>query len=595
MPPSSPPPAQAILRDAITLQATRMKALPVKLEATMVRDYAQPEARALLAKKTHEISVFTEGVLAMDSTLLGVIKVDPRQILTDGIRKHLVDQISTTLHGALAFDMRTGKGRDPKASMANALRTLTGSLASFKQAFEYVQDYIRVYGLRMWQEELTRCIGFAVEQECNRYVKKRVLPGASAFQTLATPLPLNPRAPAGDASSPAFVITYMGRLAEALLALTRPSGALHGPGPTGGGWYDPSGRELAGVGLFVALNGAVGVPGLTGLDRIFGFVAERELSLALRAYAGELRAGADETLGRLVADLTPSAATSPVLVKRVNELAALLRRPLEATAERLVGAGHAQLLRRAIAHELRFSCRLESNFLCGAVEAVNEALLGDIRRHYFKPEAHALPEDDNPLLASAAQYCEATGINDPLTNVYVTPDGALQARAGVWLTLVAVALAPRLVWDPEMGNLVRRGVGSGAGGAGDPKAPPLAAPYAYPLDASLDGAPLVCGFVTLLKQMHPAVTTEFVEALGQYIRSVVLGTTGAAVSAAAGGSGADAKALAAKAPALPSEVYALLVLLWQVVRVARVPDRVLHAAVPAYLLNLLPAGVAADA
>ena len=576
-----------------------MRPLPVKLEATTVREYAQPEARAVLAKKTHEISVFTEGVLAMDTTLLGVIKVDPRQILTDGIRKHLVDQISSALYGSLAFDMRTGKGRDPKASMATALRTLTTSLASFKSAFEYVQDYIRVYGLRMWQEEFTRCIGFAAEQECNRYVKRPILPGASSFQTLASPLPLNPRPPPGDVS-PAFVITYMGRLAEALLALTRPTHALHGPGPTGGGWYDPAGRELAGVGLFVALNSAVGVPGLTGLDRIFGFAAERELSLALRAYAGELKAGADETMAKLCADLAPPAATAPSHVKRVNELAALLRKPLEATAERLLGAGHAQLLRRAIAHELRFACRLESNFLCGAVEAVNEALIGDIRRHYFRPEAHALPTDENPLLASAAQYCEATGINDPLANVYLTPDGTLQANMGMWLTLVAVVVAPRLVWDAEMGNLVRRSVAGGGGGgsgsssSGAPNAPPLASQFTYPLDTSLDGAPLVCGFVTLLKQMHPAVTTEFVEALGQYVRSVVLGTTGAAVSAAAAGSASDAKAVAARAPALPSEVYAVLVLLWQVCRVARVPDRVLQAAVPAYIINLLPVGVAAE-
>lgn len=127
-----------------------------------------------------------------------------------------------------------------------------------------------------------------------------------------------------------------------------------------------------------------------------------------------------------------------------------------------------------------------------------------------------------------------------------------------------------------------------------PNAAPAAAPFAYPLDAALDGAPLVCGFVTLLKQMHPAVTTEFVDALGQYVRSVVLGTTGAAVAAAASGSASDAKAVAARAPALPAEVYALLVLLWQVCRVAKVPDRVLHGAVPAYLATLLPVGVATE-
>ena len=38
---------------------------------------------------TYSISVFTEGVLAMKSTLYGVIKVDPKKLLEDGIRKEL--------------------------------------------------------------------------------------------------------------------------------------------------------------------------------------------------------------------------------------------------------------------------------------------------------------------------------------------------------------------------------------------------------------------------------------------------------------------------------------------------------------------------
>ena len=35
-------------------------------------------------------SVFTEGILLMKTTLVGVIKVDPKQLLEDGIRKELV-------------------------------------------------------------------------------------------------------------------------------------------------------------------------------------------------------------------------------------------------------------------------------------------------------------------------------------------------------------------------------------------------------------------------------------------------------------------------------------------------------------------------
>ena len=61
-------------------------------------------ASSQVAKLTHDISVFTEGLLAMKSTLVGVIKVDPKQLLEDGIRKELVRQVTGALHNALTFN-----------------------------------------------------------------------------------------------------------------------------------------------------------------------------------------------------------------------------------------------------------------------------------------------------------------------------------------------------------------------------------------------------------------------------------------------------------------------------------------------------------
>lgn len=140
------------------------------------------------------------------------------------------------------------------------------------------------------------------------------------------------------------------------------------------------------------------------------------------------QSGAGDVLERLTDELQPLSAVSAAVVKTLGGLAAKLRKPLDATAERLVSVGHAQLLRRALAHELRFTCRLDSSFLSGAVEAVNDALLLDIRRHYYKPDEHALPSEANPLLAATAQYCDAVGLSDPLASVYLQVDPALQVR-----------------------------------------------------------------------------------------------------------------------------------------------------------------------
>ena len=59
-----------------------------------------------VAKLTHDISVFTEGILLMKTTVVGTIKVDSKLLLEDGIRKELVKQVAVALHNGLTFNPR---------------------------------------------------------------------------------------------------------------------------------------------------------------------------------------------------------------------------------------------------------------------------------------------------------------------------------------------------------------------------------------------------------------------------------------------------------------------------------------------------------
>jgi hypothetical protein len=122
-----------------------------------------------------------------------------------------------------------------------------------------------------------------------------------------------------------------------------------------------------------------------------------------------------------------------------------------------------QLLRRSIAHELRFSCRLDSNLLCGALEALNASMLNDVRQvsvesvtsegghsdpspcrashllsqHYYDKSARALPPPDSELLPAAAAHLRAAGIYDPLTHIYVAVEP--QPSWGLWLAFFAAS------------------------------------------------------------------------------------------------------------------------------------------------------------
>lgn len=52
-----------------------------------------------------------------------------------------------------------------------------------------LQDYLNIYGLRIWQQEFSRIISYYVEQESNQFLKKKVFDWQSQFQSDAIPIP----------------------------------------------------------------------------------------------------------------------------------------------------------------------------------------------------------------------------------------------------------------------------------------------------------------------------------------------------------------------------------------------------------------------
>ena len=88
--------------------------------------------------------MFTDGILMMKSMLVGVIKVDPKKLLEDGIRKELVNHVATAVHQILVFNPKA-KQTELKANLAR----LSGTIAGFKKSSEYILDYVNIYGLKI--------------------------------------------------------------------------------------------------------------------------------------------------------------------------------------------------------------------------------------------------------------------------------------------------------------------------------------------------------------------------------------------------------------------------------------------------------------
>ena len=54
------------------------------------------------------------------------------------------------------------------------LRGVGAQMDGFRRSFEYIQDYVNIYGLKIWQEELSRIVNYNIEQECNSFLRTKV-------------------------------------------------------------------------------------------------------------------------------------------------------------------------------------------------------------------------------------------------------------------------------------------------------------------------------------------------------------------------------------------------------------------------------------
>ena len=161
-----------------------LKPVPTKLPKEGLKEFAQLEERYDLASTTYKIARYTEGMLAMERAFMGVIEIDPQKLLEEGIRKVLVDNLTNILHGNLQFapvDGKASKGQE-SVRFEDRLALLSKKLEGIQSSLEYVQDYMNVYGLKIWQEEFSRLINHAVEMESNNYLTKKVYQWQSRYR-----------------------------------------------------------------------------------------------------------------------------------------------------------------------------------------------------------------------------------------------------------------------------------------------------------------------------------------------------------------------------------------------------------------------------
>ncbi|KAL3869501.1 hypothetical protein ACJMK2_042174 [Sinanodonta woodiana] len=474
-----------LLDKIITLQTTQIKEVPTRLEKDKMKEFAQLDDRYQVAKLTHSISVFTEGILMMKTTLVGIIKIDPKQLLEDGIRKELVQQVALALHQGLIFN--------PKAKVSELLPKLEDlgqKMDGYLRSFEYIQDYVNVYGLKIWQEEVSRIINYNVEQECNSFLRTKVQDWESVYQSKAIPIP---RFRPVDES-----VNFIGRLAREIIRITDPKATSYIEQMKA--WYDIRTRqELVNKTLFQKIQKAVGTFGLTGLDRLLCFMIVKELQNYQMMIQRQVLMARDKSwlvvFGEIAKSLSPLGGLVGQPQKVYGQAVTRTAKLWPAYFDIILRVGQIQLLRRQIAHELKTSCKFDSKFLASALQTFNMALIADVEKHYQDP-TQPYPKEDNPLMYELTAYLESAGFHNPLRKIYITTKK--MPHFALMNFLLVISQLPKLAYMKSISGLVCKRV-------------------ADPLDAP----PFVVGCVTLLKQFHSDVTDTFLALLGQYVRSDV--------------------------------------------------------------------------
>ena len=417
------------LDQVIRLQTDQIKEVPTRLSKDELRDYAQLEERFEVARLTHSISVFAEGMLAMKSTLVGVIKVDPKRLLEDGIRKELVRQVSRALHDHLTFTANQRSRGGPTGELSVKLDKLGKTMEGFRRSFEYIQDYVRISGLKIWQEELSRVINFNVEQEANTFLRHKIPAWASEYQSKSIPVPVYPSVGSGgDANN------FTGRLANEIIAVTSPKSTLYVKSMQS--WYDSrSHNEVASLSLFAALGNSVGTIGLAGLDRLLGLKATATLQ-ALTAHL-ERSVFRDKAWVAVLENLNNSLAPTENIVARpakfYSDIVGARSRVTSVILDHLLSLGQLQLLRKQVAYRLGLISNFEAKMLNSAVKALNKAVVGDLKT----PGHHNNGGSESELLYEMSSFLQLSGQIDTKTQIYITTNPAPKMAELIFIVIVA--------------------------------------------------------------------------------------------------------------------------------------------------------------
>ncbi|XP_014242799.1 WASH complex subunit 5 [Cimex lectularius] len=450
-----------IMSEITKIQTTQIPDLPTRMEKDKIKEFAQLEERFHVSRLTNEVSVFSTGLLNMPNTLVGIVCVEPKQLLEEGIRKELFLHINKAFETGLTFSSKL-----KSSDLVLKLEELGMVMQGHKNSFEYIQDYMGINGVKMWQEEFKRVINSKLEDDC------RLLRTKSANLDLQT-------------------ISFIGRLCKHIIEITDPKVTFFSEQDTL--WLDRKTKaKIIDLKFFKTLMKAIGVPGLVAVNKIICFIITKQLQNLVNFLSKE--ASNNKAWSDIFGNLSKSLSPCSLIIDQpakfypnsVNKLQKLFSAGLFDT---LISVGQLQLLRKQICFTLNHTAKIHARNYTSSLSVLNDGLLFEVKQHLRDPKLFCPPSEE---LMKLAPLLDSVGLSDPYMQIYITTKGL--PYMGLLLFLFTSSFMSKFSLDKTTGNMTCKKTGEGL-------------------------TPFTIGLQTLLRQFHPQVTDHYITYACQYIKS----------------------------------------------------------------------------
>ena len=483
-----------LLEQMTKIMSPGLKAEEAKITKEDLLGHALFDDRLQLAKHAHRISLFAEGMLSMDKCLMGVIEVDPKEFLVNGIKNEMVKIVTSVLHRSLTFkkDLNTDV-------FDSVIKQVSVQLDNMRSALEYVQDLIGIDALSIWLEQMTRIIQFYVNREANakEIQKTRMINEGKEKNLIEIPL-----YEAIDGCP-----TFLGRLVVGFLNITSPAKPLYYLSACNS-WYDQNGGFVFGPKTIRSLVKTFGIVGVNGLDKLISFNISKEINAFAKLYKRQMDAGYKSHIDvmrkeiRLGYSDEPTEALRSNLDKSIENLSGATKQ-LVAILERM---GRFQLLRKVIQQQLMQLARVDSKGFYQVVFNLNRCAMPyftepkkDVAAGASKDEEYAQIKSSRgnelEFLKYVAALTDAMGISNPFNKIYTYPKFEMYSIAHM-LAVITIDYLKGVTYNKRLATFNKK--------KGTIDSP--------------DAIVLLSGVVTMLKHMHVNYTHEYIATLCFYSR-----------------------------------------------------------------------------